>query len=496
MATPRTMTTILGPNGKPFRSVRSHQRGITQSYDSARTTTENRRYYANADGLDARAANSAWVRQILRNRARYERDNNSYLNGIVQTLANHTIGTGPKLQMLTGDRDLDRTIEREFRPWSQAIALASKLRIGRMAKCIDGETFGLLTSNDRLPTTVKLDLKLVEADQVATPDLSIETRNAVDGIVFDGFGNPDRYHLLDDHPGSTNPVGSQSYRSVAARFVVHWFRPERCGQVRGTPEITSALYDFGELRRWNKAVLAAAETAADYAAILYSDAPALPDDDDDGAIPGETFDIERRVMTTLPAGWKMGQFEAQQPVSTHAEFERVGVRRLVRCLGMPLNIALGDSSGYNYSSGRLDHQTYFQSIDVEQSEVERIILDPLFVAWLDELSMQTDLLPGGADRLEGWPHRWIWNGREHVDPAKEATAQETRLRGGMTSFSEECFRQGVDPDDRAQEIADDIARFARLGITYNPFASTTKGGGDADSEDEDEPAGNADARRA
>ena len=49
------------------------------------------------------AAASPAVRRTLRNRARYEVANNSYARGIVLTLANDSIGTGPRLQLLTGN---------------------------------------------------------------------------------------------------------------------------------------------------------------------------------------------------------------------------------------------------------------------------------------------------------------------------------------------------------------------------------------------------------
>ena len=70
-------------------------------YDAAATTDENRRHWANADLLSANAANSPQVRKTLRSRARYEVANNSYARGIVSTLANDCIGTGPRLQMLS-----------------------------------------------------------------------------------------------------------------------------------------------------------------------------------------------------------------------------------------------------------------------------------------------------------------------------------------------------------------------------------------------------------
>jgi len=57
--------------------------------------------------MSADAAATVEVRRTLRNRARYEVANNSYARGIVLTLANDTVGTGPRLQMLTNDAGLN-----------------------------------------------------------------------------------------------------------------------------------------------------------------------------------------------------------------------------------------------------------------------------------------------------------------------------------------------------------------------------------------------------
>ncbi|WP_460185730.1 phage portal protein [Thermopirellula anaerolimosa] len=183
------------------------------------TTEDNRRHWAAADGLSARAANSPEVRRILRNRARYEVANNSYARGIVLTLANDCVGTGPRLQMLTPNAEANRRIEQEFSMWAKAVGLAEKLRTMRMARAQDGEAFAILTSNPRLPTQVKLDLRLVEADQVTTPDPSALGGNAVDGIVFDSSGNPVEYHVLREHPGDAMLALGLQYDRVPAEAI-------------------------------------------------------------------------------------------------------------------------------------------------------------------------------------------------------------------------------------------------------------------------------------
>ena len=136
------------PSRRRVPGRRTQLRPLFARYDAAATNLDNYRHWANADGLSADAAASPDVRRILRNRCRYEVANNSYAKGMVLTLANDTIGTGPRLQMLSPDANANRLVEHEFGQWSQAVGLADKLRTMRMARAEDGEAFGLLTSNE------------------------------------------------------------------------------------------------------------------------------------------------------------------------------------------------------------------------------------------------------------------------------------------------------------------------------------------------------------
>ncbi|MGE3807693.1 MAG: phage portal protein, partial [Gemmataceae bacterium] len=352
--------------GRQSRSAPARANQVIRArYDAARTTEDNRRHWANADGLSANAANSPDVRRTLRNRARYEVANNSYAKGIVLTLANDVIGTGPRLQLLTVDAEANRRIEDAFLQWARAVRLAEKLRTMRMARAVDGEAFTILINNRRLATAVQLDLRAVEADQVCTPDLNPLTTNAIDGIVFDGFGNPVQYHVLKQHPGNSGTRLFGDYDRLPAASMIHWFRTDRPGQARGIPDITPALPLFAQLRRFTLAVIAAAETAADFAAFLHTNAP--PNGEADAAEPFESLEIEQRMLTTLPAGWDVSQLRAEQPATAYAEFKSEILNEIARCLNMPFNVAAANSSGYNYASGRLDHQTYFKSIRVEQA---------------------------------------------------------------------------------------------------------------------------------
>jgi len=388
--------------------------------------------------------------------------NNSYARGIILTLANDVIGTGPKLQMLSDDPEADRRIEQEFSTWARAVGLAEKLRTMRMARAEDGEAFAVFTNNPALPTTIKLDLKLVEADQVTTPDMTGFETNQVDGIRFDSHGNPVEYHVLRQHPGDLGGGTNLDYERVPAESMIHLFRADRPGQVRGVPDIMPALPLFAQLRRFTLAVLAAAETAADFAGILYTDAPA--GGEADSAEPFEPIELEQRALLTMPGGWKMGQLHAEQPATTYAEFKREILNEIARCLNMPYNIAAANSSGYNYASGRLDHQTYYKSICVEQSHLEAVVLDRILGAWLNEAVLVSNLLPQWMRSVVLPGHQWFWNSHEHVDPAKEANAQATRLTSHTTTLAYEYARQGKDWEAELRQRAKEQKLMKELGL--------------------------------
>ncbi|MCY2987680.1 MAG: phage portal protein [Planctomycetota bacterium] len=433
-------------------------------YDAAATTEDNRRHWASADGRSANATNSPEVRRVLRNRARYEVANNSYARGIVSTLANDVIGTGPRLQMLTPDAVANRFVEREFVSWSHAVRLAEKLRTMRVARAEDGEGFGILTNNERLDTPVTLDVKLVEADQVTTPEMTYEQPNAIDGIVFDDFGNPAEYHVLRYHPGDARMAFDWTVERLPARAVVHYFRCDRPGQCRGIPDITPALPLFAQLRRFTLAVLAAAETAADFAGILYTDAPA--NGEADAAEPFESIELEKRALLTMPGGWKMSQMQAEQPATTYGEFKREILNEIASCLNMPYNVAACNSSSYNYASGRLDHQVYYKSIRVEQSQLALTVLDRIFSSWLDEAVLIEGYLPASLRTLDAdLSHQWMWDGNDHVDPQKEANAQATRLTNHTTTLAHEYARQGRDWEAELRQRAKELELMAELGLT-------------------------------
>jgi capsid protein len=346
-----------------------------------------------------------------------------------------------------------------------------------------------VSDNPNCIDVVKLDIRLIECDQVTAPTMKADGENYVDGIRFDAFGNPLSYDILRRHPGANWYWASsvkREFDTYLAKYVCHWFGgDERPGQHRGIPELTPTLNLFATGRRYREAVVAAAETAADFSVLVEM---GLPEDGADTADPFVALPIRKRTMTTTPGGAKATQMKAEQPTTTYDGFTRSMLCEEARPLNMPYNIAACDSSGYSYSGGQLDHQTYFVSLDVERQDCERAVLDKVFALWFEE-----------AVRIYGWvvtgyipDHAWGWMGKPHSDPTKIADARKTRLSCGDASPSEFALDDGVDYEDRLQAMANDYG-VSVDEIKSKLFDSNFQKSGGAPSPAGDEPSSSDDA---
>lgn len=451
------LSRILGPS-------RASQR-VAARYDAAQTTSLNRGHWQQADHLSADSALSPAVRRQLRARARYEAANNGYLAGMVATKATDLVGTGPRLLLDCGpdaDQQLVSIVEDRVYEWGQQIALAQKLRTMAIGHAIDGDEFALVVNNRAL-RSVQLDLRLVEADQVCDPVVRIDLAGSVDGIRYDADGNPASYYVLDHHPGSTNLGTTLEGRWVPAASMLHYYHATRPGQSRGVGQVVPALELFAMLRRYQYAVVTAAETAANFAAVLKTTLP--PESVEAPAIPAwDTMPLVRGMVNIMPENWDAYQLKAEQPTETFSAFERRLLMQISRTLNMPYIVAVMDATGANYSTMRGDYLVYRKHLAAERAEIERVILDPLVTLWMDEAALVAGEIPDGLPPRDTWTWRWAWDGHEHVDPVKESTAEATSLAAQTTNLAEICARRGKDWRQILRQRAAEIAFAEELGL--------------------------------
>ncbi|MDR1140137.1 MAG: phage portal protein [Planctomycetaceae bacterium] len=421
------------------------------------TFKEERAYWGDANGLSADSMITPEFRRKWRNIARYEINCNSYANGLMLTLADVGIGTGARLQLLTEDKNYNSQVEQEFTAWAETINLGEKLKTLRKAKCVDGEAFAIIVNNPKVRHAVNIDLRIVECDRVTTPYPVFRQR--VDGIDYDKYGNPVSYDVLKEHPGGLLHSLFNEVERVPAEFMLHWYRQNRPEQSRGVTELLPSLPLFAQLRRYTEAVLKAAEVAADIIGVIKNS------EGDIAEVKNTVHEIERGMFNVIPSGWDFSQLKAEQPTTTYQMFKREILSEIGRCLQIPTNIILGDSSNYNYASGRLDHQTFYKSIKNEQEHCEKVVLFPLLEMWYREAVRVGLIAERPIPQISSQYACFYWDAMEHVDPLKEAKAAATRRDSGFTTDSYECGRLGMDYEDVYRQRAREMRLKEELGLT-------------------------------
>jgi capsid protein len=424
--------------------------------DAAQTTSENVRHWKNADNLSARSAYSPAERSILRDRSRYESENNSYYAGILGTVAAHEIGRGPRLQVLTGDQDANARVEKAWREWVRENNFVEMLRVAVMTYWRDGEIFFLRRyRGNHAPGKVGLKVCTYEAEQITNPYAFPHDPYVDDGIRIDKLGDPISYHILDHHPGDLNvPFGNfLTGQWYDAAEVIHLFRRIRPGQLRGIPRITPSLELFPKLRRHTLATLAAAEAVANWTLFVRTNSAAITP----AAMPEDfvSLDFARAMLNFLPEGWEPFQLKAEQPTTNHEMFQRQTLMEICRCAGVPYLLMAGTSKDSNFSSAQMDVRNIWgPEVVADQDRLTITVLEKVWRWFLEDALMMSGLL-NDLPAFDDIDHQWLFDPLPTTDNVDEATAGKIALQSGQVMPSELFARRGKDFDTEIRRGAAD-----------------------------------------
>lgn len=468
------MSVIVDQYGQPFRKEvrasdpndRRRLVNLQAAYDAAKDGGRNDEHWKEADGLSAAAANSPSVRKKMRERARYEYSNNSFARGLNWTLALDLIGTNVRIQFdASVGKRLKALLDERVTKWFKAIRLSRKLRMARIARGVDGEAFFLRTYSPRLKNKVKTTLRFVECDHFDDP-MGMEEPNYVGGVRIDPRdGEPMTYTMMKQHPGDAYGGWNLETSDIDVDDLFHWHRHER-GGIRSVTEMCSSLSLYGQTRRYGLASLNAAETVA--AISGYLETQGMPMDDETGAPDYdrdvEAFDtlaIEHGLIMNLPRGHKFAQAKAEHPTTTFAEFRNANIDEAAAGQQTPAGKSRGDYSQFNYASGRLSNQGYYEFQDVERQDLADEGLDKILGWYFEDARLA---YPEFADiDPEDLPdHTYFFDGHPHVDEVKHATATTMFVDSELLSEDDYLMSQGVDPDTHWTKIEEQRKRRAKL----------------------------------
>jgi lambda family phage portal protein len=421
----------------------------------------------------------------LRTRSRDLIRNNAYARRAREAIVSNTIGTGVTPQF-TRDGGPAEDLERLKRDCLESTEIDADGRhtyrglqsLAFNAVVESGEVL-IRRRRRRLEDGLHcpVQFQVLEADFLDTSkDGPTETGGKiVQGVEFDAIGRRRAYWLYDEHPGSRRV--SLKSRPIPARDIIHVYRQERPGQVRGIPWSAPVLLRLADFDDYEDAQLVRQKIAACFAAFVeepFDGGFTPPGVEENDA--GELIDsLEPGIVERLPPGSNV-KFGDPPTVSDYEEYARVSLRAIAAGFGVSYEALTGDLKGVSFSAGRMGHLEFQRNIDRWRRLIAiPTMCDPL-MQWFLEAA---DLVGYDVDDVDV---QHVPPRREMIDPTRETTATKEAIRSGQKTLSQVILEQsGRDPREHLRELAQDLelARDLGLELSSDPAADRTGGDGGA-----------------
>ncbi len=441
-----------------------------RAYDAAKV--DQRTSSWRATGASANAEAGA-AEEIVRNRARDLSRNNGYALQIVETAADHVVGTGI-MGAPTGLRG--RNAKRVATGWAEWGEVCDFDGDQDFNGLLWSATKGMFDSGasiirfrrqqfDARTTVAPFQMQVLEPDFIDTTKnggIGAGAGNLIDrGIEYDADGRKVAYWLFPAHPGDVAMFRARSLQStrVPASEIVYLFNKLRPGQDRGMPLLAPAIMPLKDLRGYFDAELVRKRVESCLAAFIKTpedEAFTLGTDPKTGEALkkkyGKLVDkFEPGMITRLLPGEEVS-FNSPSSPQGIGEFAELYLREAAAAAGVMYEHATGDFSKVNYSSWRAGHHGFRRRMERIQWLVVIHKACRVIIARYREAAMAAQLLPVANF---GW--RWTPPGFISVDPYKDAQADLANLRMGKVTLSQLVEERGYDYLEFLAQYAEDLA---------------------------------------
>lgn len=454
---------LFSPQAKTARLKAKYQtyflEKVGRKYDGATRGRRGKGWYANSTSVNAETDASLIT---LRDRSRDLRRNNAYAGRAIQAITANVVGSGIKTQINTSGARRQRLLRELWSQWAGTTACdyEGRMNLAQMQNMImdavseSGEVLIRLrrvvpTASNPLP----IQLQILESDFIDdTRSSSFNQENGnriLQGIEFDENGKRRFYHLYREHPGSTfMRLDRSSFDSIAvdADTVIHAFRPDRPGQIRGIPWLAAVMLNLRDLDDYEDTQLIRQKIAACFTAFIHD-----IDSGSGGLTQEEIEDIEMLepgVIEKLQSGKEI-TFANPPSVQNYNEYITTMLHKIATGIGVSYEVLTGDLSQVNFSSARMGWIEFHRNITSWQQQIMvGQVLNKVFEWFLDAAELS-------GFRIDGATAKHIPPRREMIDPTKETQALVKGIRGGLYNLSDVLLQLGQDPEEFFQQKQED-----------------------------------------
>lgn len=454
--------------------ARASMAALTRTYDAATTGRRTSGWPRSiSDANSAAQAALAPLRELSRDLRR----NNGWARRAIEVIVNNTIGWGISAKPVAQSEEVAKRAAEIWKQWAGTTACDYDGRLNfaglealAMATVAEsGEALVILRrakSSDNLP--VPLRIRVLEPDYIDTTRDGQVGATAesviIQGIETDGKGRRVAYWLFKQHPGATQLVAGQHNPFVSERVlaeqVLHVFRSDRAGQMRGVPWLASAIAKLNDFDDYDDARLIQQRIASCFGVIVTdmdgTNDPLAEQDADDENL--ET--LEPGMVKTISPGKSI---KVLTPPSTtgHSDYTTTSLQRIAASVGITYEEMAQDYSRVNFSSARMARLSHWQNVFKWRAHT----IIPQFCDPVWDWVMQM------AAGLERWPEvptaLWTAPPMPMLEPDKEGLAITRLVRAGAWSYPDAIRKMGNDPEAHMLEIAASNKRLDELGIVLD-----------------------------
>lgn len=335
---------------------------------------------------------------------------------------------------------------------------------------------------------VPLQIQLLEADMLPLLDSTaregLPVGNEIkSGIELDKRGKRVAYWFYKSHPGDNiiSYNGEELVR-VPASEVCHIYEPKRPGQLRGVSEAAPILARLRNIADYEDATMERQKIANLFVAFVKRTMPDFdPNAEDVDPVSGKPLEedigleapilgMQPGLIQSLADGESMDFSNPPEAGTTYSDYNRT----------MQLGTAAGGHLPYEFLTGDIKDISD-RALRIIMNEFRRLaeqrqwqIVIPMFcqpvIDWFGEAAVimgeitEADLadVTGVTHAPHGWPD---------IHPTQDIEGRILAVGAGFRSQSDVISSRGDDPDQVADEQAEDDARMQRLKI--GPYSKAT-----------------------
>lgn len=419
--------------------------------------------------------------------------NNGWAHRGVEAIVSNTIASGIKPGIDAGDDDAtEKALEKKLRRHfgrvdvdaDGLLNLAGLQALAMRAIVESGEV--IIRRRARFASDgyeLPFQIQVLEGDYIdSSKNGSLAGGNtAIQGVEFDGRGKRVAYWLFSQHPGSALGFTSTS-RRVPAANVIHAFRVDRPGQVRGIPWLAPIVLRLNDWNDFIDAQLVRQKIAACYAGFRTTDEEddsSLADPDYDGGFDVEQF--EPGMIERLSGGESI-TFTTPPQVEGLMDYSKVTLREIAAGLGITYEALTGDLHGVTFSAGRMGWLEFQRNIVAWREHLFVPQICHGIERWFFEAATLVGAMPANDNEVE---MTWTAPRREMIDPVKETAGDNAEVRAGFASRRSKVLERGRNIEDVDAETEKDMARADKAGLIFDSDARhTTQQGLPAERDDD------------